>query len=209
MSRAHKTSSRQAVQPAEPLRLFAVVHAASNKIASPEPLAERDIVTAFLTAEHAQQSLDGAEVSAADRKACRVVEFIEVRQPPERETPWGEGQFDHVQVGPGVTIALRITPDGCVKMLSPGGEIDVTDGSSSLGTGLHEAGRRGAEIRSALLDRARRRGAKPLCARCGQSLFGYVDHRGEPSYPVCQERGRGEELRLCEPAAPGESGARR
>ena len=142
-------SRRPAAEPAEPLRVFAIVN----------------------TSGALAQSISGHPIVWRDRPedsvvttGFRVVEFIEVRQPPPRDTAWGEGQFDHVQVGPGVTIALRITTDGRVKMLSPGGEIDVTDGSSSLGTGLHEAGRRAAQIRVRRVESARRRAersAKP------------------------------------------------
>lgn len=125
----------------EPMRMFAVVGAGTRSDGS---------VAAFGDADVAERWGGGH----------RIVEFIEVRQPPPRDTPWGDGQFDHVEVGPGVTIALRVTKDGRVKMLSPGGEIDVTDGSASLGTGLHEAGRRAAEIRVAGEERARRRAEK-------------------------------------------------
>jgi hypothetical protein len=125
----------------DPMRLWAVMRANGTYVAA---FALKDV----------------AERTISDMPGYGVVEFIEVRQPPPRDTPWGEGQFDHVQVGPGVTIALRITPDGRVKMLSPGGEIDVTDGSSSLGTGLHEAGRRAAQIRVRREERARKRAEK-------------------------------------------------
>ena len=131
---ARKTAER------EPMRLWAV-HMESGAIVAPSSSAE--------VAARAAKTLGGLPI-----------EFIEVRQPPPRDTEWGDGQFDHVQVGPGVTIALRVTPDGRVKMLSPGGEIDVTDGSASLGTGLHEAGRRAAEIRVRREERARRRAEK-------------------------------------------------
>lgn len=90
----------------------------------------------------------------------RVVEFIEVRQPPLRDTEWGEGQFDYVTLGPGVQASLRITRDGRVKLTIPGGELDVTDGSASLGSGLHEAGARAAQIRERIKDRARKRAEK-------------------------------------------------
>jgi hypothetical protein len=90
----------------------------------------------------------------------QIVEFIEVRQPPPRETEWGPGQRDHVTLGPGIQASLRITPDGRVKLTIPGGELDVTDGSSALGSGLHEAGARAAQIRVRIADRAWRRAQK-------------------------------------------------
>lgn len=90
----------------------------------------------------------------------RIVEFIEVRQPPPRDTEWGPGQHDYVTLGPGVQASLRITKDGRVKMTIPGGELDVTDGSAMLGSGLHEAGARAAQIRERIIERTRRRAEK-------------------------------------------------
>lgn len=77
--------------------------------------------------------------------------------PPPRETEWGDGQFDRTQLGPGVAAALKITRDGRVRMLIPGGELDVTDGAVSLGTGLHEASARAAQIRVRLEEMALRK----------------------------------------------------
>jgi hypothetical protein len=112
-------------------------------------------------------SSDGSVPAFGDRDvasryagAHTVVEFIEVRQPPPRETEWGPGQRDHVTLGPGIQASLRITPEGRVKLTIPGGELDVTDGSSALGSGLHEAGARAAQIRVRIADRAWRRAQK-------------------------------------------------
>ena len=60
---------------------------------------------------------------------------------------WGDGQFDEVELGPGVRAGVRVTRDGQVKLLVPGGELDVTGGGTLLGLGLLEAGRRAAQIR--------------------------------------------------------------
>lgn len=159
MSRA-KTSRRQAVQPAEPLRLWAIewLKAPANWVALPSRLVRaNDEDTAW---KHVERELANLEQRMPDRADYRVLPVL--APAPERTTPWGEGQFDHVHVGPGVTIALRITSDGRVKMLSPGGEIDVTDGSSSLGTGLHEAGRRAAQVRVRRDELARRRAERKV-----------------------------------------------
>ena len=60
---------------------------------------------------------------------------------------WGDGQFDEVEIGPGVRVQLRVTKAGEVKMLCPGGELDVTAGGTMLGLGLLECGKRAAQIR--------------------------------------------------------------
>lgn len=99
---------------------------------------------------------------------------------PPRIEAWGPGQFDRVRLGPGVEAWIRITPAGRVLMVVPGGELDVTDGGTSLGTGLHEAGARAAQIRVQLTARATGKaerlghapvwtGADCACSRCEAS----------------------------------------
>jgi hypothetical protein len=96
---------------------------------------------------------------------------------PPRIEAWGSGQFDRVKLAPGVEAWLRVTPSGRVRMVVPGGDLDVTDGGCSLGTGLHEATDRAAQIRVQLMERARakaeRLGHDPVwtysrmeCRRC-------------------------------------------
>ena len=59
-----------------------------------------------------------------------------------------------INIAPGVAIGLQITRDGRLKLLAPAGPLDVTDASSTLGTGLHVAGALAAQIR---VRRAQRR----------------------------------------------------
>lgn len=68
-----------------------------------------------------------------------------------------DGQIDYVTLGPGVQASLRITRDGRVMLTIPGGELDVTDGSAALGSGLHTAGARAAQIRERIKEAQRRR----------------------------------------------------
>lgn len=141
-SGAREVSRQRNTVQREPLRLWAVL--------------DDDLVTLSTFAE-----LAGARAYADGYSsigpALRVVEFIEVRQPPPRATEHGPGQHDYVQLGPGVQASLRITKDGRVKLTIPGGELDVTDGSAMLGSGLHEAGARAAQIRARIEERRRKR----------------------------------------------------
>lgn len=121
--------------------------------------------------------------SAADL-AQRLHAAASVPPAPPRDTPWGDGQFDHVELAPGLRAALRITEDGDVVLLIPGGELTVTSGGTTLGLGLLEAGRRASEVRGKLIDRARRCKHEPRCKRCDLPLFG--DRASCPRVPwVC------------------------
>jgi hypothetical protein len=116
---------------------------------------------------------------------------------PPRIEQWGPGQFDRVTVAPGVEAWLRITPAGRVRMVVPGGDLDVTDGSAALGTGLHEAGARAAQIRVGLRERAMKRaeklehalewhGAACTCTCCGAP--GEICEDGRPRGAVFRQR---------------------
>lgn len=170
-----RAGEKLAAVPATPPRLFAIVHKAEGAIASPAPLAARSIAVVYTTPEHAEQELlsaDIPETEAQRRESWHAVEYVPAIPPPPRETPWGEGQHDHVELAPGMCAALRITPDGDVVLISPAaGELTVTSGGTALGLGLLEAGRRAAEVRVELLERARRCKREPRCKRCDQPLF--------------------------------------
>lgn len=135
--------------PAAPLRLFAVVAADGTLVnRGGQPLAHRDASV--------------AKILAAD-DGDRVAEFVEI-SPAARETPWGEGQFDHVELAPGIRAALRVTPEGDVVLTIPGGELTITPGAGPLGLGILEAARCAAEIRVQREERARRRDERPTPA---------------------------------------------
>jgi predicted metal-dependent phosphoesterase TrpH len=67
-----------------------------------------------------------------------------------------DGQFDHVQLAPGLRATLRITSRGDIVLTIPGGELTITAGACTLGLGLLEASRRAAQIRVRREARARR-----------------------------------------------------
>jgi hypothetical protein len=94
---------------------------------------------------------------AAAALVARLHAVCSIPPAPPRIEAWGLGQFDRVQLAPGVEAWLRITPEGRVRMVVPGGDLDVTDGSASLGTGLHEAGARAAQIRVRREEQRRKR----------------------------------------------------
>jgi hypothetical protein len=167
------------LDPAAPLRLFAIVH--TNAPGAPggwhptDPRQGRSVeaVHAFTSEADAWTFLlapfpgDPAHERAM-RTGWRVVPLIAIAPPPPRETAWGPGQNDYVELSPGVHAALRITPEGRVKLTIPGGELDVTDGSSALGSGLHEAGARAAQIRVRREERRRKRALRTERALCGK-----------------------------------------
>ena len=70
---------------------------------------------------------------------------------------WGDGQFDTVQLAPGLQAAVRITKQGEIMLLIPGGELTITDGACEFGLGLLEASKRAAQIRERRKENARRR----------------------------------------------------
>lgn len=70
---------------------------------------------------------------------------------------WGDGQFDTVELAPGISAALRVTRDGEVEMLVAALNGPITAGACQLGLGLLEATRRAAEIRSKIEERRRKR----------------------------------------------------
>lgn len=70
---------------------------------------------------------------------------------------WGDGQFDTVELAPGISAALRVTKDGEVEMLVAALNGPVTAGACQLGLGLIEAARRAAEIRVKIEERRRKR----------------------------------------------------
>lgn len=107
-----------------------------------------DIQIRAVVAEHEQAAAD---------LATRLRDLAPLlAAPAPRETPWGPGQFDDLQIGPGVRVALRITDKGRLLFYAPPGPLDVTEASASLGTGLHQAGARAAQIRARLAARAGR-----------------------------------------------------
>ena len=83
-----------------------------------------------------------ASLVASLRAACVVAVPA-----PARATEWGDGQFDRIELAPGVCASLRITPAGDVVFTIPGGELTITAGACQLGLGLLEASRRAAQIR--------------------------------------------------------------
>lgn len=96
-------------------------------------------------------------LATAETLIAKLHAVCSIPPAPPRIEEWGPGQFDRVRLAPGVEAWLRITRDGRVRMVVPGGDLDVTDGSASLGTGLHEAGARAAQIRERCKERERRR----------------------------------------------------
>lgn len=142
-----------------------------------------------------------ADTAAHDATAASLASKLHavcsIPPAPPRIEAWGPGQFDRVKLGPGVEAWLRVTPEGRVLMVIPGGEIDVTDGGCSLGTGLHEAGARAAQIRVQLKERAtakaERLGHEPVwtynavaCRRC--SAVGEFGADGKTRGTVVEER---------------------
>src|SRR5262245_59452801 len=123
-ARSRKLSLRQAVQPAAPPRLFAIVGADGAPARS-----NKGHVTAY-----AYRAIADSEVAGAGR----VIEYVPITPAPPRETMWGPGQFDDLKISDDAMVALRITDDGRVRMLISGGDHDITEISSSFGTGLHE-----------------------------------------------------------------------
>lgn len=158
-----------------PLQLFVIVDAITGALhPTRRCLAitcegyEREAVPVFTSEGDAWQALRGAGSPQADevtRAAWRVVPLIAVLPAPPRETAWGPGQFDRCHLGPGVEAWVRITPEGRVRLIIPGGDLDVTAGAVSLGTGLHEASARAAQIRVARDQRGARRATKPRSSR--------------------------------------------
>lgn len=146
------------------------------------------------------------EADSADREtaaaalASQLHAICSIPPAPPRIEAWGPGQFDRVTLGPGVEAWLRITPEGRVRMVIPGGDLDVTAGAVSLGTGLHEAGSRAAQIRVRLMERATSRaerlGHDPVwgysavaCRRC--SAVGEFGADGKTRGAVVTERCEG------------------
>lgn len=136
--------------------------------------------------------------SAAAELAARLHAVCSIPPAPPRLTEWGPGQFDHVTLAPGVKAWLRITPGGRVRMVVPGGDLDVTDGGGNLAAGLHEASARAAQIRVRLVERAtaraERAGHDPVwhglrgecsCRRC--EATGEIDHDGKARGAVFAE----------------------
>lgn len=70
---------------------------------------------------------------------------------------WGVGQFDTVELAPGISAALRVTKDGQVEILCPALNGPITAGACQLGLGLLEATRRAAQIRVKIEERRRKR----------------------------------------------------
>lgn len=107
------------------------------------------------------EAMDGGVPDERDAAAAELFAKLHaacsIPPAPPRIEAWGPGQFDRLTVSPGVEIWLRATPEGRARMVSPGGDLDITDISSSLGTGLHEVGARAGQIRARLADRAARR----------------------------------------------------
>jgi hypothetical protein len=132
---------------------------------------------------------DGVHSMALSMLAAQLHAVCSIPAPPPRIEEWGPGQFDRVTIAPGIEAWIRITPAGRVRMIVPGGDLDVTDGSAALGTGLHEAGARAAQIRVGLRARATRRAEKhgheitwnradeARCTRCGCDGELYEDGR--------------------------------
>lgn len=156
-----------------------------------------------------QFSYSGVRVTVAtiddshDQVAAELIQRLHAvcSIPPalSRLTEWGPGQFDHVKLGPGVEAWLRVTPGGRVRMVVPGGDLDVTEGGSSLGAGLQEAGARAAQVRVKLVERATARaerlGHDPVwhglrgvcsCRRC--EATGEIDHDGKGRGELFAER---------------------
>lgn len=160
MGKPRQPSRRQAVQPAEPPAVTSVTERLDG--ARWFRVGDVEVLVRAPSADH----------SAVADLAVRLHAAASVPPAPPRATPWGEGQHDHVELAPGIRAALRITPDGDVVLLSPAsGELTVTSGGTTLGLGLLEAGRRAAQVRVALIERARRVQHSPMCKRCDQPLF--------------------------------------
>jgi hypothetical protein len=152
------TGRTRTLPTAAPLRLFAIADASGALAAT-----SNGHVLAWIDRAHAD-----SEVGAGGR----VVEFVAIVRAPARATAWGDGQFDDVELGPGLRAALRVTEDGRVLLTIPGGEHDITAGAGPLGLGVLEVGRRAAERREAIAERAgrsapkrRRRGYNPLAGK--------------------------------------------
>lgn len=163
-ARARKVSAPAVTTP----QLFVVVDAVTGELhqGGRQSVAigscgyERVAFPVFTSEDDAWEALEGgssAMARAINRERWRVIPLIAVMPAPPRETAWGPGQFDDLDLGPAGKVSLRVTDQGRLRMLIPGGDHDVTEISASLGTGLHEGGARAAQIRTRLADRAARR----------------------------------------------------
>lgn len=123
--------------PAAPLQLFTVV-----RIDAPTMPATHasGLVPTFTTEDLARTWIAGDD-------GWLIVPLMAITPAPPRETTWGPGQFDRTRLGPGIEAWIRITPEGCVRLVIPGGDLDVTDGAVTLSLGLQEASARAAQIR--------------------------------------------------------------
>lgn len=108
-------------------------------------------------------------IAGHDQDAAELVQRLHVLcsipPKPPRETSWGDGQFDHVDLAPGLPAALRVTPAGDVVLLLAGSELTITDGACQLGLGLLEASKRAAQVRKRHEESAAVRMAKRELAR--------------------------------------------
>jgi hypothetical protein len=127
--------------------LFAVVCAAAPTMSAADA---RGIVPAFASAELARTWIGRSSDYIA-------VPLVAIAPAPPRGTDWGPGQFDRTRLGPGVEAWIRITPEGCVRLVIPGGDLDVTDGAVTLSLGLQEASARAAQVRVRREERAARK----------------------------------------------------
>jgi hypothetical protein len=123
--------------PAAPLRLFTVVRANAPTVPAAEP---SGIVPTFTSEELGRTWIGGS----ADYV---VVPLVAITPAPPRVEAWGPGQHDRARLGPGIEAWVRITPEGRVRLVIPGGDLDVTDGAVTLSLGLQEASARAAQIR--------------------------------------------------------------
>lgn len=140
-TRKTRTSRRQDAQASEPMRLFVVVRGDSAHGGTFTARSDADTYASLTT-------------------NTRVVEFIEVCQPPPRATAWGPGQHAYCQLGPGVQAGVRVTKDGRMKLTIVGGDIDISEGGALMALGILEANARAAQIRERIKERAWKRAQK-------------------------------------------------
>jgi hypothetical protein len=129
----------EAMHPA-PLRLFTLVRRDEPTVPAAEP---SGIIPTFATEELARAWI----ADAVDRLSWIVVPLVAIPPAPPRIEAWGPGQHDRAQLGPCIEAWVRITPEGRVRLVIPGGDLDVTDGAVTLSLGLQEASARAAQIR--------------------------------------------------------------
>lgn len=113
-----------------------------------------DGITITIEADRPDRESSAAELAARLHAVCSIPPA------PARIEAWGPGQFDRTTLGPGIEAWLRVTPAGRVRLVIPGGDLDITAGAGGLGTGINEACVMAARIRGQIIDRGHARAAK-------------------------------------------------